>query len=1113
MTTCFSTAINNFLYRPASPLADFNLIDPQTIATLAQWNSHPLASVEACVHDVFHQKALARTDAPAICSWDGEFTYQELDQVSSALARLLRSHGVDRGSIVPFCFQKSAWAVIAMLGTLKAGAATVALSSDFPPTHLNHILSQANATVCLVDRKNHDGLKHIGVELMVVEPSLFEDIPNEASTVISQNSTSKDIAFIQYTSGTTGVPKGVVLEHGAFMTGMGSLHQSLHIVPESRVLQFASYIFDASLMEVFATLTVGSCLCIPSEEQRFNNLGHTIRSMNVSWVFMTPLFAQNLRPKDLEGVRTILMGGECASQSVIDRLRTKLEVLNGYGPSECTVCCSVNNWSLGDFPDRENIGYATSNSHLWVVSPENPHQLAPLGAIGELVIQGPSLARGYLHNDEATQRAFIDPSWLSGLSAMQSRRVYRTGDLVRYQTDGSLQFLGRNDSQVKITGRRVELKSVEVHLAQCAPVGISTTVEAVKLQAGQAQRTILVAFYWPSGAKGQVRPEDSFQPLPATAETKSVIEIIESKLRNEIASYTIPTFFLPLPFMPMNLSGKLDRRQLKSVVSGLPDTELALYAPGAVAKVKPRNELEGQLQQLWSKVLGIEPETVGIHDTFYRLGGESVTAIALSALAREHGLPLLPADILTQTDLASQAAVLQEKMANTHKDAPKREYYVDTVSNDLDLRERIRQHWGLEGIVDVYPVSILQEGIFKIMQQDAGSLMMQQTFHLSPEIDIERFREIWREIVAQLDIFRTRIVYLPGSQKLFQVVTQDEIQWETADNLEDYSRTRLGAPLFGLGTRLYQFALIPDGAQGHHFVWMANHCIYDGWSNDRVLDILKPLYEGQSVDFGMPYKKFMYWAEDILHTDSSAVWEAQMTDYRGIDFPRLPYPKYPVISKILKVFQAPIPDLTGLNITVPTLLRAAWSFIIGQYTGIPDTAYGAVQNGRMGSLPGIVEMMAPVLAVIPVRAVWDDYVPVSSFLADVQQRVLDTTPYEQKGLPLRPPGMHSAGTPWEFQTALVIQPKTEDPTLIDGMRRVSLEHTERVQLSIWLELVVHAEHVEVRPIFDDGVLTEAQIDEIFAYYSHTLEQLCVNASGLMGDLDQLESWRTDVYKK
>ncbi|PWY86641.1 acetyl-CoA synthetase-like protein, partial [Aspergillus heteromorphus CBS 117.55] len=656
MTRCFSAAIHGFVYSPTSPLKDLDLVGPETIATLAQWNGQPLTSVDACIHNVIHQKALAHPEAPAICSWDGNFTYQQLDQLSSALAVLLRERGIAGGSIVPFCFQKSAWAVIAMVGTLKAGAASVALSPDFPPTHLNHILTQTNAALCLVDQRNCEGLKHVGLELLVVEPSLLGSSKSPIS--FQNNSSSRDMAFIQYTSGTTGVPKGVVLEHGGFLTAMLAHQQALHIGPESRVLQFASYIFDASLQEVFATLTAGGCLCIPSEEQRFNDLGSAIRAMNVTWVFMTPMFAQTLQPSDLEGVRTLMMGGECPGQSIIDRWGAKLEVLNGYGPSEGTICCSVNNLSQGDYPDRENIGHALSNNHLWVVTPENAHRLAPLGAIGELMIQGPSLARGYLQNDETTQNSFITPSWLSGVNAMQPHRAYRTGDLVRYQADGSLQFVGRNDSQVKITGRRVELKSVEIHLAQSAPDDISTAVEAIRLQTGQAQRTILVAFYWPTGERG----EESLQPLPATAETKSVVENIEAKLRTAIAAYTVPTFFIPLPFMPVNLSGKLDRRRLRSLVADLSDSQLALYAPGAVAKVEPRNELEGQLQRMWAEVLGVELEIVGVHDNFYQLGGESVLAIALSAMAREHGLPLLPTDILKHSELASQAAMLQERM-------------------------------------------------------------------------------------------------------------------------------------------------------------------------------------------------------------------------------------------------------------------------------------------------------------------------------------------------------------------------------------------------------------------------------------------------------------------
>ncbi|PYI32000.1 amino acid adenylation, partial [Aspergillus indologenus CBS 114.80] len=484
------------MHNPDVKVKDLDMISETDFNTIRRWNDYPLHSVDACVHGIIQQRACERPDSLAIRAWDDDLTYGRLDDLASRLALHLRLCGVNVGDVVPFVFSKSAWAVVASLATLKAGAAAVALSPDHPLARSEAIISHTQASCILVSREHHGLADSLRLRTtIVVERDLFPRLPaNSTELPAAATVHPQDPAFIQFTSGSTGEPKGIILEHRAFCTSAAGQQRSQNMTQASRVLQFAAYTFDAALQETFTTLMAGGVVCIPSEQDRTSRLAAVMREMEVNWAFFTPTLCATLEPSSVPCLRTLVLGGEAPSPELIRTWSSRVNLLNGYGPSECCICCSVHPVRSDGSDSPLNIGVAIPGVKLWIVRPENYALLAPLGAIGELVAQGPNLARGYLNASSAASLGFVNEvPWSTD---RRFHRVYKTGDLVRYQADGSIEFVGRKDTQIKLRGQRVELGEIASHVRTHlggAAIQVAVDVAPVSLRGTPTQQ--LLAFF------------------------------------------------------------------------------------------------------------------------------------------------------------------------------------------------------------------------------------------------------------------------------------------------------------------------------------------------------------------------------------------------------------------------------------------------------------------------------------------------------------------------------------------------------------------------------------------------------------------------------------------
>jgi amino acid adenylation domain-containing protein len=446
VASTFVRALENIVYNSKRRISSLDLLSGKHWQQIQAWNIMP-TTLKECVHDRFGSWVTSQPNAPALCGFDGEYTYAELAAVTDRLAHHLVNLGVGPEVFVPTCFDKSIYAVVAMLSVLKAGGAAVPLDAKHPKPALRTRLEDASAKVVLTTSTRAEKFEGLAPNIIVINREFLERLPHVFGPVCTSVQPNNP-CFVIFTSGSTGRPKGVVLEHSAMVTSAEAHGSKLGFGPGTRVLQFASYTFDNSLEEMFTSLQRGACVCVPSEEQRINDLPGAIRLLDANFMDLTPTVAALLNPNDVPSIKALGLGAEPLTKALIETWRPHTRVYGQYGPSEASINSAWRDFTNGG--EATNIGKAIG-SVSWVVDPDNRDRLMPIGCKGELIIEGPILSRGYLNDPEKTALAFIkDPEW-ARTTGRTSRRFYCTGDLVQYTSDGEMLYMGRKDNQVKVS--------------------------------------------------------------------------------------------------------------------------------------------------------------------------------------------------------------------------------------------------------------------------------------------------------------------------------------------------------------------------------------------------------------------------------------------------------------------------------------------------------------------------------------------------------------------------------------------------------------------------------------------------------------------------------------
>ena len=638
---CFLTIVDQMIVECTSSVGSLPVLGDTSREMLHRWSGTLPEHEFGLVHELIHQRCLAQPDRTAVDSWDGNFTYHEVDQLSTELALHLTQQGSGGpDTFIPICFQKSRWTTIAMLAVIKTGSAFILLDPSQPPQRLQEICDIAQAKLIVIsDEQARIPSTFAGHAVAVGDQ--HRSWAGPVSMPPSNTATPENILYAVFTSGSTGKPKGVMIEHRAYVTSAREQMVALAINRDSRVLQFASYAFDASIAEHLTTLLIGGCICVTSDTERKQSLVQAVARMRVNWMFMTPSVLRTLKPEDFPSVKTLICGGELIFDKELSMWRDKVDMYLAYGPTEFTYICSSTVRVTAEMSSGgRNLG-KSFGCRSWIVDRNDHAKLVPVGAIGELILEGPTAARGYLDEPAKTAAVFIQPpAWLRAFGDAPSK-LYKTGDLVKYNTDGTLHYVSRKDNQVKVRGQRMELGEVEHHLRRCYPTATDAAVELVDFE-DRLRQSLLVAFILTEDRDAAESQVILAQPNP---KFRSQAQKAEANLNELLPNYMVPTLYLPLRRLPLNINGKANRPLLRQCVTALSQREISAYSAPLVAKRPASTDTERMLQAIWTHVLNIAPEQIGMEDNFFRLGGDSISAMRIVASCSRRHLEVKIADI------------------------------------------------------------------------------------------------------------------------------------------------------------------------------------------------------------------------------------------------------------------------------------------------------------------------------------------------------------------------------------------------------------------------------------------------------------------------------------
>jgi pristinamycin I synthase 3 and 4 len=817
---------------------------------------------------LFEEHAASKPDTVAVENEGQQLKYGDLNRHANRLAHYLRALGVKPDTLVAICADRSLEMIVALLAVMKAGGAYLPLDPAYPEERLRFMLEDSRPAVLLTQNHLRGLFTDIREDLVVMDlgrADAWGNQPDSNLEYTTVGSTAKDLVYVIYTSGSTGMPKGVAMPVRAAMNLLAwQMNESASSAGPQRTLQFAALGFDVSFQEIFSTLCAGGVLVLIDEEKRRNSTDMTryVMEKGIQRLFLPyvglQMFAQGVAQIGAGLKEGVLF--DCALQEINvageqlridDKIRALFKRLehcrlnNHYGPTETHAAAAFHlGTEIDCWPVLPPIGRPIANAQVYIL--DKHQQLVPLGVVGELYIGGEGVARGYLDRPELMHQRFLKDRF----AKEEGARMYRTGDLGRWRPDGTIEFLGRNDSQVKIRGYRVELGEIEAMLQQQS--GVRGCAVVAKTGANGSKR--LVAY--------------------VVGERES--EELRRDLKGKLPAYMIPSVFVGLQELPQSGNGKVDRQTLEA----LEDSGL-----GAEHYEAPGTALEKQLAETWSEVL--EVRRVGKHDNFFDLGGHSLLATLLATrMENTFGMHVPVRAIFESPTIAELAEMIELDLKSQEKQLAVGDNGVTPSQIASSPRPSL------------FPLSYQQEQLWFLDRLNPGNAFynVPMTWRLKGDLDVARLERSLQGVVRRHEILRTCCVLDENEEPRQKVVERLDVRLPVvnlrqceAGEREQQARIVLAeeaGKAFDLSQApLLRGVLVRIGEREHVLGLTLHHIVCDDWSLGVLMSELGKLYESYGrgeesplPELGMQYGEYALQQREWLR---GGKFQQQMEYWKG----------------------------------------------------------------------------------------------------------------------------------------------------------------------------------------------------------------------------------------
>jgi amino acid adenylation domain-containing protein/thioester reductase-like protein/non-ribosomal peptide synthase protein (TIGR01720 family) len=822
----------NIIANDNQRVGDISLLAKSDRDQLYDWNDTTKKYQNHCVHYSFEEIAKNNKNT-AIFYEDAQLSYMELNERANQLAHYLREQGVQPDALVGIMCERSVEMIVIILGILKAGGAYVPIDPSYPNERIEFILDDTNISLLITQPDLVKKLALIKIKtifLADVDDKLISYPTTNPSRIAQLN----HLAYVIYTSGSTGVPRGVMVSHKNLSNSIKAQEEVLEIHRHKRMLQFASYTFDASVFEIFLALTTGMSLFQFNRDKIFdlNVFVQFANKHKIEFMALPPSFVLALPKDQFLHLKTLLLGGEIPPPLVVKQWRKNRQLINAYGPTECTVCVST--FSYQEETISSVIGRPLANSEIYILDPFlNP---VPAGFFGEIYIAGEGLARGYLGKPSLTAEKFLPNPFAKNRECVGSR-LYRTGDWGRYLENGTIEFLGRVDDQVKLRGFRIELGEIE-HVIKSVK-GVIQSVALIR-EDKENQKNLVVYL---------VLEDSNEKQIEKNSDQLEIISQCHEVCKARLPTYMQPSHIIILENLPLTLTGKIDKKALPKPQERKIDDNYEA----------PQGELEQQLAEIWQELLNVE--NIGRNDNFFSLGGDSIISIQMVSRARKMGIII---DVKQVFDIRTIAGLIRN---------------IKKISEASLLNES-----SITGAVPLLPIQIwFFEKADNIHHFNQAGWLVPKAININLPADVEKLRIALEALCNHHDAFRLRFRKNNESWQQYYSDDPSVISFEIITKA-DWSEDKLAE----LCTEIQSNLDIEKGPlsrwvwfEGKGLFCVLHHLIVDGVSWRILLEDLNTLYEDKPL---------------AIKSDSYKAWGEYVQEYTTLESTKEYYNNRPTIK-------------------------------------------------------------------------------------------------------------------------------------------------------------------------------------------------------------------------